>query len=97
LDPGAWIAKLWTSRPGWEVVDLDERPVPVEEVLRRPDRLAAVYFVNDAPRDVPRDAGGRRAGPVPRVRALQRGDDRGLVGRHARDSGRARGRRGRGG
>jgi hypothetical protein len=45
----AWIAKLQTSTKSWEVVDLDHRPVPLDEVLKNPARLAAVYFVEDMP------------------------------------------------
>jgi hypothetical protein len=52
LKPDAWIAKLTASRPGWEIVDLEDRPVPEAEALKNPARIAAVYFVNDvyAPR-----------------------------------------------
>lgn len=47
LRPEAYIVKLLNGRPGWEVVDLEDRPVPVEEVLRRPERIGAVYFVQE--------------------------------------------------
>ncbi|APR84986.1 Hypothetical protein A7982_10335 [Minicystis rosea] len=47
LKSDAWIAKLQVSTKEWSVVDLDEHPVAIEEVLRAPQRLAAVYFVQD--------------------------------------------------
>ncbi len=49
LRPTAWIAKLLTGKPGWEIVDLDDRTVPLAEVLLHPERIAAVYFMNDTP------------------------------------------------
>jgi len=49
LEPRAWIAKLHTSKPGWEVVDLDDRPVPLDEALLHAERIGAVYFVHDTP------------------------------------------------
>lgn len=52
LKAEAWIAKLRTSAKDWEIVDLDDRPVPLEEVLKSPARLAVVYFVQDTPRPV---------------------------------------------
>jgi hypothetical protein len=47
LKPEAWIAKLTASKQGWEIVDLDDRPVALDEALRHPERIAAVYFVQD--------------------------------------------------
>jgi hypothetical protein len=49
LKPTAWIAKLVTGKPGWEVVDLDDRPVPLDEALLHAERIGAVYFVHDTP------------------------------------------------
>src|SRR5262249_37046007 len=51
LRSNAWMAKLSTSKGVSEVVDMADHPVPMEEVLRHPERLAVVYFVQeDAPR-----------------------------------------------
>jgi len=47
LKPSAWIAALHTATYAWRVFDLDNRAVPVAEVLAHPERLAAVYFVQD--------------------------------------------------
>jgi hypothetical protein len=58
LKPDAWIAKLRTSQPGWEVVDLDDRPVELAEALRHPERIAATYFVEDTPGPGPRGTYG---------------------------------------
>jgi hypothetical protein len=49
LKPTAWIAVLRTSRLGWDIVDLDDRPVELAEVLLHPERIAAVHFIHDAP------------------------------------------------
>jgi len=48
LKPNAWIAMYRTSTKTWEVRDLQDKVVDAGEVLRRPDRLAAVHFVHDA-------------------------------------------------
>ncbi|MFT3775055.1 MAG: hypothetical protein QM820_57640 [Minicystis sp.] len=50
----AWIAKLRTATNEWEVVDMDDHPVAIDEVLKHPERLAAVYFVQDTPRSTGR-------------------------------------------
>ena len=49
LRADAWIVKLRTSSATFEVVDLDDRPVALDEALRRPSRIAAAYFVEDSP------------------------------------------------
>jgi hypothetical protein len=48
LKPDAWIALLRTSAPAWEVRDLSGKIVPNDELLKHPERLAAVHFVHDA-------------------------------------------------
>jgi hypothetical protein len=49
LKPEAWTLALSTSTPGWKAYDSDNRPVDVAEVLAHPERIGAVYFVQDKP------------------------------------------------
>ncbi len=48
LDPRAYIAMYRTSIGKWEARDLSDAVVPEAEVLRHPERIAAVYFVHDS-------------------------------------------------
>ena len=47
LKPEAWIASFRTSTQSWEARDLNGAAVPTDQLLKRPDRIAAVYFVHD--------------------------------------------------
>lgn len=47
LKPEAWTLKMSTGQGGWEVFDLDNRPVPVADAIAHPERIGAVYFVQD--------------------------------------------------
>ncbi len=49
LKPVAWTAKLTTGAPGWEVFDADNHPVDPAEAVLHPERIGAVYFVQDTP------------------------------------------------
>jgi hypothetical protein len=48
LKPEAWIAMFRTSTATWEVRDLKGTVIANDELLKRPDRIAAVHFVHDA-------------------------------------------------
>jgi hypothetical protein len=48
LKPNAWIAMYRTSTQTWEVRDLQGEIVASAELLKRPDRIAAVHFVHDS-------------------------------------------------
>jgi hypothetical protein len=49
LRPQAWIVVFRTARKSFEVIDLDDKPVPLATALANPGRIGAVYFVNDDP------------------------------------------------
>lgn len=49
LKPEAWIVVLRASVSELEVIDLEDRPVPVAGVLAHPERIAAVHFIQDKP------------------------------------------------
>ncbi len=48
LKEDAWIVLLRTSTPAWEARDMSGNVVPIDQVMKRPDRIAAVHFVHDA-------------------------------------------------
>jgi hypothetical protein len=49
LKPEAWIVVLRASVSKLEVIDLEDRPVPVAGALANPERIAAVHFIQDKP------------------------------------------------
>jgi hypothetical protein len=49
LKPEAWTLALFTSKEGWKAYDRDNRPVDLADVLLHPERVGAVYFVQDKP------------------------------------------------
>ncbi len=61
LKPESWFVKMRTSSPDFEVVDMQDRPVPLATVLKDPGRIAAIYFVNDATSTRPEDTPDRWA------------------------------------
>jgi hypothetical protein len=64
LKPEAWTAKLTTGAPGWEVFDADNGRVDPAEAARHPERIGAVYFVQDTPAS---GYGHTNAGPQERA------------------------------
>lgn len=48
LKPDAWIVMFRTATSSWEGRDLSGAVVPMEKLLKRPDRIAAIHFVHDA-------------------------------------------------
>jgi hypothetical protein len=48
LKAEAWIAYLSTATGAFVVHDLDHKVIPQDQVLAKPERIAAIYFVSDA-------------------------------------------------
>ena len=82
LAPEALIVRVRASTDAMEVVDLEGRIVSLEAVLARPDRIAAVYFVQD----LPQRGGGTWAGTAARAAfreyVICNESNRGMVDRH---------------
>ena len=62
LKQDAWIVLLRTSTQAWEARDMSGDVVPIDQVMKRPDRIAAVHFVHDAVAPPPSGATVTRVG-----------------------------------
>lgn len=67
LKPEAWIARYATATERWSVEDVDGAPVPLDDLLRHPGRLAAVHFVHDARGAVPMARWGTMGAHTPGI------------------------------
>ena len=47
LKAEAYVVLLRTSSPEWEARDMNGALVKIEDVMKRPDRIAAIHFVHD--------------------------------------------------
>ncbi len=63
LKPDAWILLLRTAVAGWEARDVNGAAVAIEQVMKRPDRIAAVHFVHDDVAPPSGTAPARAGGP----------------------------------
>jgi len=60
LRQDAWLARYWSQR--LDVVDMNNAPVALADVLAHPERLAGIYFVRDSGAGGPQCYGSFRGG-----------------------------------